>query len=149
MKHESEILKWKTAIFMAANLHFKDKITKLYSHSLRKSGRCRCMFLYHLQHIFLVFFLQFSDIIRYIESLKTVVQKAQFSHKKDVLIHNFQLIYNRLWLYISGFGCNNSSKITTFRPKMRIMWHNAYSLQLSNTENGLPWQCPSICEISP
>ena len=67
---------------MASNLHFKDKITKLYSHSLRKSGRCCCVFLYHLQYIFLVFFLQFLDIIRYIESLKTVFSKSPIQPQK-------------------------------------------------------------------
>ena len=48
--------------------------------------------------------------------------------KKDISDHIYQLIYISLWFYCSGFGCQNSSKMTTFRT----LWHNAYLLELFN-----------------
>ena len=62
--------------------------------------------------------------------------------KKDISDHIYQLIHSSLWFYGSGFGCQNSSKMTTFRPKMRILWHKANSLEQSNSQNAWSWNCP-------
>ena len=63
--------------------------------------------------------------------------------KKDISDHIYQIIYISLWFYGWGFGCKNSSKIITFRPKMRSQWHNANLLDLFNPENGQPWHRPT------
>ena len=62
---------------------------------------------------------------------------------KDINDHIYQLINTNLWFYCSGFGSQNSSKMTTFRPKVRVLWHNADLLELLNPENDWPWHCPT------
>ena len=129
---------------MAANLYFKDKITKLYSHSLRKSGRCCCVFLNHLQYFYCVFFCSFWTLSAILRVWKQLFKKPNSATKKTTL----SIIFNSFTTDFDSTSLDLVAtiykKITTFRPKMRIMWHNAYPLQLSNPENGLPWQCPAI-----
>ena len=62
-------------------------------------------------------------------------------NRKDVSEHIYQVIHISLWFYGSGFGCQNWSKMTTFKLKMRILWHNADLLERINARNGWPWHC--------
>ena len=80
---------------------------------------------------FTAIWIEFDD--RYPKKLATVT-------KKDTSDHIHQSIYISLWFYNSGFGCKNSSKTATFRPKMRIQF---YCLSMINSEDviaGLAWQ---------
>ena len=80
------------------------------------------------------------DIIRYIEWLKTDTQKrlCQSLEKKalSIVLNPFISAYDST---AQEFGCQNSSKINTFRQQMRILWHNAYSLEQLRHENEWPW----------
>ena len=62
--------------------------------------------------------------------------------KIDICDHIYCLIYISLGFYCSEFGCQNPSRMTTLRPKLRILGHNANSLGLLNPENW-PWHCPT------
>ena len=92
---------------------------------------------------FPVFLVVFGHNLLYWEFKNRYSKKPVYVTKKDISDHIYQLIYISLWFYCSGFGCQNSSKMTTFRPKMRILWHNANSLELLNPENDWPWHCPT------
>ena len=50
--------------------------------------------------------------------------------KKDTSDPIYQSIYISLWFCDLGLGCTNSSKMATFRPTTRILWHNAFLLGL-------------------
>ena len=129
----------KQSVLHVVYLHFKEKKGKspslsLIPHAFSKNIKYTllCVFLYlqilaakitSMHCIFPVFFgsnRALSAMARYIESLKTNIQKIPHD-----LVHNYQLVYTSLWFYASELGCRNLPKKTTFRPKMRIIWHNA------------------------
>ena len=70
-------------------------------------------------------------------------KKPAYVTKKYISDHTYKLISISLWFYCSGFGCENSSKMIFFRPKMRILCHKANLLELLNPENVWPWHCPT------
>ena len=99
-----------------------------------------CMFLYHpilaaritfLQVIFANFFCSFQTFLTIYRLWRHRYSKKLVSlTDKDISDPCCQLIYSSLLFYGSGFGCQNSSKMTPFRPRLKILWHNAKSLEL-------------------
>ena len=73
---------------------------------------------------------EFDD--RYPKKPASVTKKDISDFKKD--IKAFIATYNSMAQDL--FGCKNSSKMANFRPKMRILLHNAFLLELLNPENG-------------
>ena len=96
-----------------------------------------------LHWVFPVFLVVFAHNLLYWEFKNRYSKKPVSVTKKDISDHIYQLIYISLWFYCSGLGCQNLSKMTIFRPKMRILWHNADSLELLNPKNDWPWHCPT------
>ena len=88
-----------------------------------------------LQSIFAAFLVVLGPFWLYEEFGDRYRKKPVSVTKKDISDYNYWSIYNSLWFYGSGFGCKNSLKMATFRPKMRILWHNAVLLELLNPEN--------------
>ena len=128
----------------------KGKSVSLISHVCKRCGirccLCFCIFTFWLpkKPLCSVFSLcSFGHNLLYWEFKSRYLKNPVYVTKKDISDHIYQLIYISLWFYCSGFGCQNSSKMTTFRPKMRILWHNANSLELLNPENDWPWHSPT------
>ena len=72
---------------------------------------------------------------QYVELEDGYSKKPVSATKKDISDHIHQLIHSSPCFYSSGCGCQNSSKVTTFQPRMRILGHNANPLELLNPEN--------------
>ena len=98
---------------------------------------CFCVFKFwlpknSLQCVFPVFLEVFGPNLLYREFKNRYSKESVSVNKKDISDHIYQLIYISLWFYCSGFGCQNSSKMTAFRQKMRVLGHNTNSLKLLN-----------------
>ena len=98
---------------MAANLYFKDKITKLYSHSLRKSGRCCCVFLNHLQYFYCVFFCSFWTLSAILRVWKQLFKKPNSATKKTSL----SIIFNS---FTTAFDSTSLDLVATIHQKLPL-----------------------------
>ena len=141
-------------IFTSKTNNGKSPCVSLISHVLSQKMRYTLLhvFLYlhilaarkaFLQSVFPVFLLVFGHNLQYWEFKNRYSKKLVYVTIIDISDHIYQLIYISLWFYCSGFGCQISSKMTAFRPKMWILWHNANSLELIHPENDWPWHCPT------
>ena len=79
----------------------------------------------------------------YVELEDGYSKKPVSSTKKDISDHIHQVVASTPCFDSSGCGCQNSSKVTTFQPTMRILGHNANPLELLNPENDWHWHWPT------
>ena len=93
-----------------------------------------------------VFLVVFRHKLLYCEFKNRYSKKPVSVTKKDISDHIYCLIYISIWFYCSGFGCQNPAQRTTLRPKVRILWHDANSLELLNPENYWPWHCSTTIQ---
>ena len=118
--------------------HIKDTLLRLFLYLQIFATRIT-----FLQASFAKFLVDLRHFWQYVEFEDRYSKKPVSVTKKDINDHIYQLIHSSQWFYGSGFVCQNSSKMTNFRLKMRILWHNANLDELLNPENGWPWHCPT------
>ena len=92
--------------------------------------------------VFPVFLAVFGRNLLYWEFKKMIYSK------KPVYVTKLILVTTLITSFISAYDSTAQDlaarihqKMTTFKPLMRILWHNANSLELLNPENDWPWHC--------
>ena len=73
-------------------------------------------------------------IYHFMANMRTACRNFIIACADVVVIADIVLIVNSHIKLCSGFGCKNSSKMTTFRPKFRILRQNTNFLELLNPE---------------
>ena len=86
-----------------------------------------CCSLFLLRFLFLVVL---GPFLLYKEFDDRYPKRPESVSKKPISDHIYQLIYIGLWFYDLKFAYRYSSKMATFRPKMRNLRHNAFLLEL-------------------
>ena len=97
-----------------------------------------------LQCVFPVFSVVFGHDLLYWEFKNRYSKKPVYVTKRDISDHIYKLIHISLcMILLLRIWLREFIKNDHFETKMRILWHNANSVELLNPENDWPWHCPT------